>query len=83
MHIFPYSVRPGTKAAAMENQVEKSVRLARAREARALAKAMERRYLESCVGKTLSVLFEREKDGISTGHAGNYCQVSVEKNGPS
>ena len=51
MHIFPYSVRPGTAAAVMETQIEKSVRLDRARRARTLAKAMERRYLENCVGK--------------------------------
>ena len=34
-------------------------------------------YLASCVGRTLEVLFETEADGVSTGHATNYMEVSV------
>ncbi|MBQ3404630.1 MAG: tRNA (N(6)-L-threonylcarbamoyladenosine(37)-C(2))-methylthiotransferase MtaB [Oscillospiraceae bacterium] len=77
MHIFPYSPRPGTAAAGMENQVENRIKAERAHRASALADAMERRYLESCVGKSLNVLFETEGEEGSVGHAENYVPVIV------
>lgn len=77
MHIFPYSVRPGTRAADMSGQVEKSEKARRAHAAQKTADAMKRTYLASCVGQTLPVLFETEKNGVSLGHADNYTEVSV------
>lgn len=78
MHIFPYSIRPGTVAAAMDGQLEKSVKNARAAQAQRLAKNMQSAYLEKMLGKTLRVLFETEKDGIWRGHSDNYCEVCAE-----
>ncbi len=78
MHIFPYSIRPGTAAASMPGQLEKSVKSARAKSAQKIAGEMQRAYLESMVGKTLSVLFETEKDGVWCGHSENYCEVLVQ-----
>lgn len=78
MHIFPYSVRPGTKAAAMPGQLSKAEKARRAREAQAAAADMEREYLASQVGRTLSVLFESESGGVWSGHSGNYCLVQAE-----
>ncbi len=78
MHVFPYSERPGTPAATMPGRVPRRVRDERAREALLAADEMKRAYLSGCVGKTLSVLFETEKDGVFWGHSGNYCMVGVE-----
>lgn len=75
MHIFPYSIRPGTKAAQMPEQLTHAVKDARARQAQQLADKMSAEYLECCVGKTLSVLFETEVNGLWQGHADNYCEV--------
>ena len=77
MHIFPYSERPGTPAAKMEGRIDKAVRARRAREAQAVAEEMETKYLQSCVGKTVSVLFETEEGECSLGHASNYCLVEA------
>ena len=77
MHIFPYSIRPGTPAAKMA-QVEKSVKEERAARAAAVAAEMHREYLLSCVGQTFEVLFEQEKAGRFMGHAKNYMPVSLE-----
>ncbi len=75
MHIFPYSIRPGTPAAAME-QIPKSIREERARRANAVAADMRRDYLESCVGDVYPVLFEEPRDsGKFFGHAPNYAEV--------
>ena len=75
-HIFPYSVRPGTKAAELV-QFSAAVKEERTRRAVALARTMHRAYLEGCVGQTYPVLYEQEKDGLYTGHAPNYCEVCV------
>ena len=76
MHIFPYSIRPGTKAASME-QVSAAVKEQRAVRAAQTAETMRQAYLRGCVGQTYPVLFEQEKDGYYTGHAPNYCEVGV------
>ena len=77
MHIFPYSIRPGTPAAEME-QVPKAVKEDRARRAAAAAAEMHRAYLDGCVGKTYPVLFEQPRDGKFSGHAPNYMEVLAE-----
>ena len=76
MHIFPYSIRPGTKAAAME-QVSAPVKEQRAARAAEAAERMHRAYLEGCVGRVYPVLFEQMKDGRCHGHALNYMEVAV------
>ncbi len=75
MHVFPYSRRPGTPAADMPGQVPREEREARARRTIALARDMERRWLEGQAGRVLPVLFEEEKDGLWQGHAPNYALV--------
>ena len=75
MHIFPYSRRSGTPAASMPGQCPNAVKQARARQAAQLAGEMRRAWLERWVGRTLSVLFEEEKDGMWRGHAPNYTEV--------
>ena len=77
MHIFPYSIRPGTKAAAME-QLPRAVKEERAARAAAVAEQMRRSYLAGCVGCTYPVLFEQPKDGRYAGHAPNYTDVEVD-----
>ncbi|MBR3640711.1 MAG: tRNA (N(6)-L-threonylcarbamoyladenosine(37)-C(2))-methylthiotransferase MtaB [Oscillibacter sp.] len=74
MHIFPYSIRPGTPAAQMP-QVEKAVKERRAREAAAVAAELHAEYLENCVGQAFPVLFERKREGKWLGHAPNYMEV--------
>ena len=81
MHIFPYSRRTGTPAAAMPEQVSNAVKEERTHRAGAVAREMHRAWLESWVGQTLPVLFEEEKDGLWRGHAPNYTEVFVSGEG--
>ena len=74
MHIFPYSIRPGTPAAKM-TQVPKAVKEERAHRGAEVAAKMRRAYLEACIGKTYPVLFEQPRDGKFFGHAPNYMEV--------
>jgi len=77
MHIFPFSARPGTKAADMPEQVMKSVKRERARITASTAEDLARLFRLSQIGKTLEVLFERKRDGYWTGHSRNYLEVTV------
>ena len=78
MHIFPYSRRPGTPAAAMKGQIRKAVQEERAHRAAAVAEDMERAYLNALKDTILPVLFEEEKGGLWQGHAPNYVAVRAE-----
>jgi threonylcarbamoyladenosine tRNA methylthiotransferase MtaB len=80
MHVFPYSVRPGTPAAAME-QLPRPVREERARRASALAAELHADYLAGCVGSVLPVLFEQPSGGLFSGRAPNYMEVLAEGEG--
>ena len=77
IHVFPYSIRPGTRAASMQGQNTNAVKSARARQAQAAADEMQRQYLRGQIGRELSVLFETEKDGMWQGHSENYCEVAA------
>ena len=81
MHIFPYSIRPGTAAADMPNHISKQEKLERARIARKAAEEMELSFLKQNVGLTLDVLFERENGASSVGHSSNYLTVRVDAAG--
>ena len=80
MHIFPYSIRPGTPAAKMR-QVPKAVKEDRARRAAAAAAELRKAYLDRCVGQTYPVLFEQPKEDWFFGHAPNYAEVLVKGEG--
>jgi len=81
MHIFPYSVRPGTPAAELE-QVPKAVKAERAHRAAEAAMVMRKTWLEGCVGREYDVLFEQPAgDGLFLGHAPNYAEVMVTGDG--
>jgi len=81
MHIFPFSPRPGTRAAGMQGQVSKSVRRERAAAASSVASEMAHDFRAGQVGKVVRVLFERERGGSWVGHSGNYLEVAVQNGG--
>lgn len=71
MHVFPFSVRRGTKAAGMPGQLPKSVKEARAAELSALGKRLTEQFLASQVGSVAEVLAESG----GAGYSGNYIRV--------
>ena len=81
MHIFPYSPRPGTPAAAMKEQVPPNLKEERAHRAAQVAAEMEQTYLSGLIGRTLPVLFEQDENGRSKGHAPNYVEVRFRQPG--
>lgn len=77
MHVFPYSVREGTRAASMPGQIPKAVKAARAKEMGALAQEMREQFFRAQIGKEYEVLFETKKGAYNTGHTKNYLPVKV------
>ena len=68
LHVFSYSPRPGTPAAALPNQVAPPEILRRARELRALAAEKKSQFLARQIGKTLSILtLRRSRREVSEG----------------
>ena len=74
IHVFPYSVRPGTRAAAM-TQVPSAVKEERTQRALALADELRTAWLAAQVGKTVSVLCETKTEGAVFGYTENYTPV--------
>lgn len=81
MHIFPYSRRRGTPAAAMPGQLSNAEKAERAHRGAAIAQAMETSWLTGWIGQTVPVLFEEEKDGFWRGHTPQYIEVRVRGEG--
>lgn len=78
-HIFPYSPRKGTKAAAMDGQITKKAKNERAKKMIEASKTLHREYVESFVGSEHEVLFERcIGDNVYEGHMSNYITVRVQ-----
>ncbi len=76
MHIFPYSKRKGTPAAAMPDQVDEAVKARRAARLAEADAAMHQEMLASLVGRTEEVLFEQPVDaGHMEGLCGPYLRV--------
>jgi threonylcarbamoyladenosine tRNA methylthiotransferase MtaB len=75
IHVFPYSPRPGTKAAAIPNHVEDKVKRERGRRMLALGRANLRDFRKRFVGQTVMVLWEKETGGVWSGLTDNYIRV--------
>ena len=76
VHVFPYSVREGTKAAKME-QLTKAVKEERASLLSAITDKIREDFLKKQIGKTVEVLFETEKEDFCEGYTKNYIPVRV------
>ena len=74
VHTFPYSMRTGTLAATMK-QVNDKVKDDRVKEMLHLSDELEHKYYESFIGKTLSVLVEKDNVGLTD----NYIKVKLDK----
>ena len=76
LHVFPYSKRPGTRAAVMPDQVQDSVKTDRVARLEALSADLHAAFVEANKGLPERVLWESSfKDGLMAGYTGNYIRV--------
>jgi len=80
MHIFKYSVRKGTKAENLPNQVAPEVKEQRSNLLLELSDKNEIEYLDSYIGKEVTVLFEERNQDCFKGFTSNYIKVMVKSN---
>lgn len=79
IHVFPFSLRKGTKAESLPNHIENEEKKARARRLLEVSKELELNYFNKYLNKEVEVLIEETKDGVSLGHTGNYLYVKINK----
>ena len=81
IHVFPYSVREGTRAADMP-QIDMSIRKARAKRLIEVSDELASEFAASMTGKEAVILIEKieEKDGrfIAEGYTENYVRTFAE-----
>ncbi len=75
IHVFTYSPRPGTEAAAMSQAVDDRVKRRRCQQMLALAEESRQGFNGRFLGRTAEVLWEQETSGNWSGLTGNYLKV--------
>lgn len=77
LHVFPYSLRPGTKAAEFPNQVSEAEKKARVASLLALGNEKRQAFQTRFLGTTRMVLAEgrRDRQGLMRGFTDNYIAV--------
>jgi threonylcarbamoyladenosine tRNA methylthiotransferase MtaB len=80
LHIFPYSDRPGTRAALVSGKVSNAAKEIRAKRLRALVHEKKQKHLSGFIGKPLHVLVENrlmKAGGYLTGLSENYLRINI------
>ena len=80
LHVFPYSKRPGTKAATFANQVPKHKKAERVEILRILSEKKRLAFYNHHIGTRRKVLIENERDrsGLLKGFTDNYIPVLID-----
>lgn len=76
IHIFPYSIRKGTKAADME-QVDGNIKIRRKNELEKLGEELQAEFKNSLLNKKEEVLIEERTKGFFTGYTRNYVKAEI------
>lgn len=82
-HVFAYSVREGTRAAAMDGQLPNAVKEERSRRMIKTTGETAAVFLKEQIGQTVPVLFESRQNGLGLqGYTPNYSPVVVRTDEP-
>ena len=78
VHVFPYSIRPGTLAEKFKNPVDKKIKTNRVKEAIDFSEKISKIVLNKFIGCTLDVLYETvNSQGMYEGYTTNYIYVKT------
>lgn len=80
IHVFPFSLREGTVAAGMKNQIDAQTKKFRAGRALEISSAKEKKFAENLIGQTVEIIAETEENGLIDGLTKNYVRVYVPAN---
>ena len=78
LHVFPYSERSDTAAAAMPDTVAPTLRQERASVLRSLSEKKRRQFYQGQLGRKAVALFEQDiEDGMMHGFTENYVRIAL------
>ena len=79
LHVFPYSIRPGTPASKMPNQVDPRIKKERVHRLIALGEELKEKYENKFLNQDLNVIVEtyNPKTKLYHGLSDNYIDVSI------
>lgn len=79
LHVFPYSIRPGTIASNMPNQVDPKIKKERVHRLIQLGNELKNNYEKQFIDKEVDVIIETydPKTKMYKGHASNYMEVKT------
>ena len=79
LHVFPYSVRPGTVAARMDGQISPDCKKKRSKVLLDLGDKLYEKFANRFIGQDITVLIEKydEQKGVNIGHTSNYLSVEI------
>ena len=78
IHVFPYSRRTGTPAAAFTQQVDEAEKKQRVAALLAVGERSSEKYRQHFIGRMMPVLIEHAEDGAIEGLTPNYQRVTLE-----
>ena len=79
LHVFPYSLRPGTAAARMDGQISPEVKKQRSKALLELSDKLYMKFASKFVGQDITVLVEKydAQKSVNIGHTSNYISVEI------
>ncbi|HIZ56530.1 MAG TPA: tRNA (N(6)-L-threonylcarbamoyladenosine(37)-C(2))-methylthiotransferase MtaB [Firmicutes bacterium] len=77
IHVFAYSIRPGTRAASFPHQLDNMVKEARSEQMIALGDRLHEKFCLQQIGRVEKVLFEKQTENFYQGYTPNYTPVRV------
>ena len=79
LHVFPYSMRPGTVAARMDGQIPPEVKKERSKRLLDLSDKLYANFVNRFIGQEVNVLVEKydAQKGVNIGHTSNYISVEI------
>ncbi len=81
IHVFPYSLREGTLAATMKNQIDAKTKKRRVARILEIAEIKTEIFIGSYINRTVEIIAETNTDGMFDGLTKNYIRVFAPEDG--
>ena len=75
IHVFPFSLRKGTKAEELQNHLSEQIKKERVKILMDLSKQLEIEYMDKFINQEVTFIPEVYKDGYLIGHTSNYLLI--------
>lgn len=77
IHVFPFSLRKGTKAEELPNHIDEKTKKERVKVMMELSKKLEIEYMKNFLNQNIIFIPEKYEDGYLIGHTGNYLLIKA------